>query len=435
MPLSTTSDYTSHRAGVEDPATAPAPPEPPLQAPAVPPLQDGLPAPPAATFRTPVSGDYLPPSAHQTQPIVCTSVPTQSPTDVPAAEPETEPLPWKVRKKLLYPHIPDDEWDLPDFDDESPGGQPDTDTPTGTVPVHETQPLQVIDKFRGEHAFLSNFAKCDPPVVYDNDTYPTSEHVYQAAKLEQRALRRPCMCGGALGDDPRIAKRRGARGKLRPDWETLKVSITIEIVRAKFPGSPHFREQLLATGSRPLIGHTNDTFWSGQRNHLGKILMLVRDELRAQSGPTATPPASTKSATPPFTTKFEDLPSLSPPPRIKPDPTHHPARPVTLELCCGHASVSAKLHNLGFEGIGVDHSYNRNQPLLPILDVDLTTEPGQRFILALLRNNEVALRHLQSSQGTTYPEPFPACRLEGPTAPTGQPPPCRLPLAHRQRPS
>ena len=39
---------------------------------------------------------------------------------------------------------------------------------------------KVIDKFRGNYAFLSNFAKCE--VVYNGLKFPSVEHAYQAAK-------------------------------------------------------------------------------------------------------------------------------------------------------------------------------------------------------------------------------------------------------------
>jgi len=62
-----------------------------------------------------------------------------------------------------------------------------------------------------------------------------------------------------------------------------------EIVRAKFTQNECLREMLLATGDAVLEeGNTwNDTFWgvhlkNGQgQNHLGRILMKVREELRA----------------------------------------------------------------------------------------------------------------------------------------------------------
>lgn len=63
-----------------------------------------------------------------------------------------------------------------------------------------------------------------------------------------------------------------------------------EIVRAKFSQHPELEERLLATGDRKLVEGNpwNDTFQGvdvrtgkGQ-NHLGEILMKIRDELKVK---------------------------------------------------------------------------------------------------------------------------------------------------------
>ena len=65
-----------------------------------------------------------------------------------------------------------------------------------------------------------------------------------------------------------------------------------EIVRAKFTQNPKLKEQLLSTGDAILIERNtwNDRYWgvdirSGVgKNHLGKILMKIRSELKANEG-------------------------------------------------------------------------------------------------------------------------------------------------------
>ena len=72
----------------------------------------------------------------------------------------------------------------------------------------------MIDLFRDEYRFLSNFYKS--PIVFESDTYPTVEHAFQAAKTsdpEERAAIR-------ANANPVIAKRKGRRVTLRPDWES-----------------------------------------------------------------------------------------------------------------------------------------------------------------------------------------------------------------------
>jgi len=137
-----------------------------------------------------------------------------------------------------------------------------------------------ISRFRGEFFYLSNFFPCRHAVEFDGDLYPTSEHAYQAAKIEERSVREPFTCGGSLGDNPMDAKRKGGKVKKRPNWDSKKVSIMLAIVRSKFACDRDFQKKLIATKGQTIIeGHTNDNFWGGTRNHLGHILMKVRDEL------------------------------------------------------------------------------------------------------------------------------------------------------------
>ena len=140
-----------------------------------------------------------------------------------------------------------------------------------------------IDHFRGEYAFLSNF--CEVPVTYKGLTYGSNEAAFQAQKcmteeekMEFTQLR------------PSASKKLGRRVKLRPDWEEVKVGLMEEIVRAKFTQNEELKALLLATGEAYLEeGNTwHDTCWgvdakTGEgQNHLGKILMKVRDELKEQ---------------------------------------------------------------------------------------------------------------------------------------------------------
>lgn len=140
-----------------------------------------------------------------------------------------------------------------------------------------------INQFKGNYHFLSNFFEI--PVEYDGLIYQNNESAFQAQKcLTEEEKLQFCEC------KPGRAKHLGRRVKLRPDWEEVKVGIMEEIVRAKFTQNPHLGARLIATGSANLTeGNTwNDTFWgvnlnSGKgENHLGRILMKVRDELTAE---------------------------------------------------------------------------------------------------------------------------------------------------------
>jgi N-glycosidase YbiA len=135
--------------------------------------------------------------------------------------------------------------------------------------------IEVFDK---EFHFLSNFHYS--PLVYDNLTWSTAEHAYQAAKTnnvtQKSAIYRI--------DRPGDAKKMGKVVTVREDWEEVKLGIMYDIVKAKFDQNPDLREMLLATEDAEIVEGNwwGDTFWGVCKgvgeNHLGKILMRVREE-------------------------------------------------------------------------------------------------------------------------------------------------------------
>lgn len=145
----------------------------------------------------------------------------------------------------------------------------------------------VINFYRVSDDFgcFSNFAPY--PVRMDGKLWPTSEHYFQAQKFDdaeqQEKIRQT--------ESPMIAARMGRDRKkpLRRDWESAKVAIMREVVRAKFSQHDDIRQILLSTGDAIIVEHTeNDSYWGdggdGSRtNVLGQILMEVREELRKGS--------------------------------------------------------------------------------------------------------------------------------------------------------
>ncbi len=71
-----------------------------------------------------------------------------------------------------------------------------------------------------------------------------------------------------------------------------------------------------------------------------------------------------------------------------------------LELCCGHAGLTAALWDHGLEATGIDWKRNKHQPTVPILNVDLTTEAGQAFVMRLLSEEHVLYVHMGPPCGT-----------------------------------
>lgn len=135
----------------------------------------------------------------------------------------------------------------------------------------------MIDSFSGKYRFLSNFYPAK--VSLDGWDFPTVEHAFQAAKTLDSNKRRQIQQAASPGD----AKRLGRTVNLRADWEDVKIDVMRQLLRRKF-ADPFLLSQLLATGTEELIEGNwwRDTFWGvcngvGE-NHLGKLLMEIRDE-------------------------------------------------------------------------------------------------------------------------------------------------------------
>ena len=137
----------------------------------------------------------------------------------------------------------------------------------------------MIDSFKGEYAFLSNF--CNAHVIYEGILYFNSESAFQSAKTLDKNIR-----SEFIGLDAYVAKKKGKTIRLRPDWQSVRDSIMYDVVLSKFTLNPDLKDKLMSTGYEELVeGNTwRDTYWGvcngkGQ-NKLGKILMQVRAELR-----------------------------------------------------------------------------------------------------------------------------------------------------------
>lgn len=138
----------------------------------------------------------------------------------------------------------------------------------------------MIDKFEGQYDFLSNFYPS--PFEWHGVNYPTVEHFFQAAKANNQedfnmVMREP---------NPGGAKHAGRNVELRPDWEEIKDKVMYTALKEKFKQNPELKEKLLATGDEKLVeGNTwGDRYWGvcggTGKNHLGLILMKIREEIR-----------------------------------------------------------------------------------------------------------------------------------------------------------
>lgn len=152
--------------------------------------------------------------------------------------------------------------------------------------------------------FLSNLYPVT--IKFDELTYQTAEACFQAQKFKPEE--RVAFTNLDVGSNPRFnalgvkAKRLGGKRGIREltpqelkEWDKVKLSVMEEIVRQKFLQNPELKEKLLATGNCKIYegrtGFKADTYWGvllennkvvKGTNHLGNILMKIREELKRQ---------------------------------------------------------------------------------------------------------------------------------------------------------
>jgi len=140
-----------------------------------------------------------------------------------------------------------------------------------------------IPYYETSYFVLSNFSA--HTVEIDSVVYPTAEHAYHAAKFTDEKIQ----------DDIRNARspveayHLGQKYKSQriATWDEIKITVLYDIVKAKVMQHDEVRTALAATGTEEIIeDNPNDGFWGNGKdgageNHMGKILMRIRDELRA----------------------------------------------------------------------------------------------------------------------------------------------------------
>lgn len=157
----------------------------------------------------------------------------------------------------------------------------------------------MINEFRGKYYFLSNFY--DAPVTIDGITYRNNEAAFQAMKIKDINVRNNYKIYNSKTNSyetfatvsASLAKKAGRKVALREDWEEVKFEYMYRICKAKFTQNEDLKAMLLATNDEYLEEGTtgwHDNIWGNcecpkcknivGQNHLGKILMKIREELR-----------------------------------------------------------------------------------------------------------------------------------------------------------
>ena len=141
----------------------------------------------------------------------------------------------------------------------------------------------VVESFRDEYSWLSNFQYFDKPLIAGGNTYLTNEHFYQAMKTKDKVIRK------AIANHPsKGLKKFVSSVQLREDWDDIKLDVMRYGLQYKFSDhNPNLRKKLIETNIMHLQEGNwwNDKFWGvclkdGEgENNLGILIMEVREEI------------------------------------------------------------------------------------------------------------------------------------------------------------
>lgn len=117
------------------------------------------------------------------------------------------------------------------------------------------------------------------PICMSGIWYYSSEAAYQGQKTSNKVSQEKISLL-----TPSDSKKLGQALKTREDWDQVKIYIMTMAVLKKFEANSRLAFKLKETGNTLLVETNtwNDTFWGQDTkgnglNHLGKILMEVRD--------------------------------------------------------------------------------------------------------------------------------------------------------------
>jgi len=145
--------------------------------------------------------------------------------------------------------------------------------------------MKVINSFRGNYDFLSNFFVGASFFDFDGNKWKTSEHFYQSKKTTIYDEKCRIKYSETAGD----SKRLGNMATLRNNWSDIKVDVMIDALRMKFDQNEKYKEYLVQTDGYELVEGNwwHDNFWGNcycdkcesikGTNMLGRCLMNLRD--------------------------------------------------------------------------------------------------------------------------------------------------------------
>lgn len=143
---------------------------------------------------------------------------------------------------------------------------------------------EVIGFYPREFYCLDNFSSFK--VEYDGYLYTSNEEAYQALGFIESAAEIADQIKKlhSAHDAQKIAYAN--RDKRRKDWDDIKLLVMEQLLREKVEQNPYVKKKLLETKNYIIVEDSpKDDYWGwGENregdNHLGKLWMKIRDEIR-----------------------------------------------------------------------------------------------------------------------------------------------------------
>ncbi|MEX0652313.1 MAG: NADAR family protein [Candidatus Paceibacterota bacterium] len=149
--------------------------------------------------------------------------------------------------------------------------------------MHGLDTEKQIFFYEQEFYVFSNFSSF--ALEWKGEVWMTSEHAYHAEKFNDTELLEALQQSRSAHDAMNIAYSN--KDKYREDWDAIKLDVMREILHAKVAQHPYVKKKLLESGDKELVENSwRDNFWGwgenkNGKNHLGKLWMQVREEVRA----------------------------------------------------------------------------------------------------------------------------------------------------------
>ena len=137
----------------------------------------------------------------------------------------------------------------------------------------------------GPLGYLANYSNHG---FYKNGIYyKTVEHYYQSEKFDNKEIKEKIINATTPKEASNIGRDRNNIRK--PNFKQIKDEVMYEGVLEKFRQNKDIQEKLLETGNEEIREMTIDEYYWGVgkdqsgENHIGRILMRVRDKIKEEN--------------------------------------------------------------------------------------------------------------------------------------------------------